>query len=138
MNQPLGFGLTRPFRRDQRDFAAAGGEQLIRSAVGQILGTIGASEFIQGEVPWRTDFGSSLHVLQLQRNGPVLRELARVYVIDALKRWEPRVVATSVESTSEWYDGVGIREIRLRYDVTPTNGTGTNVIVSGMAATVLA
>jgi hypothetical protein len=37
MKEFLGFGLTRPFQRDLRsDFAAAGGEQLIRSAVGQI------------------------------------------------------------------------------------------------------
>jgi hypothetical protein len=40
----LGFGLLRPFQRDLRsDFAAAGGERLIRSAVGQILGTMGST-----------------------------------------------------------------------------------------------
>ena len=39
-NEFLGFGLLRPFRRDRKaDFAAAGGEALLRSAVGQILGT---------------------------------------------------------------------------------------------------
>jgi hypothetical protein len=41
----LGFGLLQPFQRDGRaDWVAAGGEPLIRSAVGQILGTIGASD----------------------------------------------------------------------------------------------
>jgi uncharacterized protein len=93
MQEFLGFGLLRPFRRDQKaDFAAAGGGALIRSAVGQILGTVGSSDFTQGELPWRTEFGSLLHLLRHQKNDRVLQELARVYVVDALKRWEPRVV----------------------------------------------
>jgi len=47
----LGFGLVRPFQRDGRaDFAAAGGEQLVRSAVGQVLGTVGAFELTLGEM----------------------------------------------------------------------------------------
>ena len=96
---PLSFGLLRPFRRDQKaDFAASGAEQVIRSAVGQILGTVGSSDFTQGELPWRTEFGSLLHLLRHQKNDRVLQELARVYVVDALKRWEPRVVVTAVRA----------------------------------------
>ena len=96
MQEFLGFGLLRPFRRDQKtDFAAGGGEAVVRSAVGQILGTIGSSDFTQGELPWRTEFGSLLHLLRHQKNDRILEELARVYVVDALKRWEPRVVVTS-------------------------------------------
>lgn len=53
----LGFGPISPFRRDKKsDFAAAGGETLIRSAVQQVLGTACASDFTQGEIPWRTDY----------------------------------------------------------------------------------
>ena len=45
-HSPFGFGLLRPFQRDRRsDFAAAGGERVVRSAVGQVLGTIGSSDF---------------------------------------------------------------------------------------------
>lgn len=98
----LGFGLLRPFRRDLKaDFAADGGEKVIRSAVGQILGTMAGSDFTQGEVPWRTEFGSLLHLLRHQKNDAVLQELARVYVVDALKRCEPRVIVTSVQATRE-------------------------------------
>jgi len=133
----LGFGLTHPFQRDLRsDFAAAGGEQLIRSAVGQILGTVGSSDYTQGEVPWRTDFGSLLHVLRHQRNHHVLQELARVYVVDALKRWEPRVVVTSVTGTRERREGENVLAIRIRYDVISTNTPGNNVILSGLDQTV--
>ncbi len=129
----LGFGLLRPFRRDLKaDFAADGGERLIRSAVGQILGTMAGSDFTQGELPWRTEFGSLLHLLKHQRNDVVLQELARVYVVDALKRWEPRVVVTSVKVTRERQDGENVLAIRLRYNVISTNVPGNNVIVSGV------
>jgi len=114
----LGFGLLRPFRRDLKaDFAADGGERLVRSAVGQILGTMASSDFTQGELPWRTEFGSLLHLLRHRRNDAVLQELARVYVVDALKRWEPRVVVTSVQMTRELQDGQNVLAIRLRYNL---------------------
>src|SRR5262245_53865913 len=125
----LGFGLIRPFQRDGRaDFLAAGGEPVIRSAVGQILGTVGASEVTQGELPWRTGFGSLLHRLRHQKNDSVLQELARVYVVDALKRWEPRVVVTAVRVQREQHDGENVLAIRIRYDVISTNMPSNNVI----------
>jgi phage baseplate assembly protein W len=131
----LGFGLVRPFQRDARDFAAAGGEQLVRAAVGQVLGTVGASENTPGELPW-TEFGSLLHRLRHQKNDSVLQELARVYVVDALKRWEPRVVVTDVRVHREQHDGENVLFIRLRYDVISSNTAGNNVILSGIDQTV--
>ena len=134
----LGFGLLRPFRRDQKaDFAASGAEQVIRSAVGQILGTVGSSDFTQGELPWRTEFGSLLHLLRHQKNDRVLQELARVYVVDALKRWEPRVVVTAVQVAREQQDGENVLAIRLRYNVISTNVPGNNVILPGIEQTVM-
>jgi len=45
-NEFLGFGILRLLRRDKKnDRAADGGEALVRSAVGQILGTMAASDF---------------------------------------------------------------------------------------------
>jgi hypothetical protein len=129
----LGVGLIRPFRRDGRaDFLAAGGELVIRSAVGQILGTVGASERTQGEIPWRTDFGSLLYRLRHQKNDSVLQELARVYVVDALKRWEPRIIVTAVTVQREQHDGENVLAIRIRYDVISTNTPGNNVIFTGI------
>ena len=133
----LGFGLLRPFQRDARGFAAAAGEQLVRSAVGQVLGTIGSSEITPGEVPWRTDFGSLLHRLRHQRNDSVLQELGRVYVVDALKRWEPRVIVTDVRIHREQHDGENVLAVRLRYDVISSNTAGNNVIFSGVEQTVV-
>lgn len=136
-NEFLGFGLLRPFRRDRKaDFAAAGGEALVRSAVGQILGTMASSDFTQGELPWRTEFGSLLHLLRHQKNDAVLQELARVHVADALKRWEPRVQLTSVQVTRERDRGANVLAIRLRYNIITANTPGNNVILAGVEQTV--
>jgi phage baseplate assembly protein W len=133
----LGFGLLRPFRRDLKaDFAADGGEAVIKSAVGQILGTMGASDFTQGELPWRTEFGSLLHLLRHQKNDGVLQELSRVYVVDALKRWEPRVLVTSVQVSRERQDGADVLAIYLSYDLISANTPGNNVILPGIEQTV--
>ena len=131
-------GLIRPFQRDGRsDIAAATGEQLIRSAIGQILGTIGASDTTPGELPWRTEFGSLLYRLRHQRNDAVLQELARVYVVDALKRWEPRIVVTAVEIRRERQGGENVLAIRLRYDVVSTTTPATSVALSGIEQTAI-
>lgn len=111
-------GLLRPFRRDRKaDFAAGSGEALIRAAVGQILGTMAASEFTPGELPWRTEFGSGLHVLRHRKNDALLQELARIHVVDALMRWEPRVRVTSVQIMRERDRGENVLAIRLRYRI---------------------
>ena len=125
-------GLLRPFRRDRKaDFAAGSGEALIRAAVGQILGTMAASEFTPGELPWRTEFGSGLHLLRHQRNDALLQEFARIHVVDALKRWEPRIRVTSVQITRERDRGENVLAIRLRYDVLSTRIAASTTVWVG-------
>ncbi|HET9621798.1 MAG TPA: GPW/gp25 family protein [Kofleriaceae bacterium] len=137
MQDFLGFGLTRPFRRDLRsDFVAAGDEDAIRSAVGQILGTIGASDRTPGELPWRPELGSQLYLLRHQKNDAVLAELARVYVVDALQRWEPRVIVTAVAVTREAQSGTDVLAVHVRYDVISANTPGNNVVLSGLEQSV--
>lgn len=132
----LGRGLIAPFRRDKkRDFASAGGEELVRSAVMQVLGTVGASDFTQGELPWRTEFGSLLNLLRHKRNDIVLRELARVYVRDAIRKWEPRVVVTGMDIQRLDPDGNKL-SIRLRYHVIQRNVPGNRVLLGPLEQTV--
>lgn len=131
-NAFLGFGLLRPFRRDGKsDFAHDDGIALVRACVGQLLGTRCSSEYTQGEIPWRTEFGSLLYLLRHQQNNAVLGELARVYIADALKRWEPRVVLRSVVATRESTpDGQGnVLALRIRYDVIQANVAGNQVLI---------
>ncbi len=126
----------RPFRRDRKqDFAADAGEAVVNSAVGQILGTMAASNFTQGELPWNTAFGSLLHLLRHQKNDLVLQELARVHVVDALKRWEPRVQVTSVQVTRERDRGENVLALRIRYNIISANVPGNKVILAGIEQT---
>jgi phage baseplate assembly protein W len=133
----LGRGLSIPFRRDrQRDFAAASGEALVRSAVAQVLGTVGASDFTQGELPWRTEFGSLLHLLRHQKNDVALREMAKVYVQDALRRWEPRIMVTRLDA-ERLDDSQGSKLVlRLRYNVIQRNVPGNQVLLEGIEQTI--
>jgi phage baseplate assembly protein W len=133
----LGFGLLPPLWRDRKnDFASAGGEALVRASVQQVLGTVGASDFTQGELPWRTELGSLLFLLRHQKNDVAVQELAKVYVADALRRWEPRVVVTSLRA-KRLEDGEDNKiVIRLRYNVIQRNVPGNNVILEGIEQTV--
>lgn len=100
----LGFGLTHPLVRDQKnDFATAGGEENVRAALSQILGTVAESAKTQGELDWRTDFGSKLALVK-HRKGTLAKELGRAYVLEAVRRWEPRIVITQVTPV---FDSIG-------------------------------
>lgn len=112
--------LLIPFRRDKkRDFAVGSREALLASKVRQALLTEGATARSSGELPWRTNFGAGLALLRHQRNDAALKELARVYVRDALKRWVPsaQLVSLAVEQ-----DGAVLTlRVRVREkDVTAT------------------
>lgn len=124
----LGRGIIRPFRRDQKnDFANAEGLPLVSSCVGQVLGTRGGSDFSQGEVPWDTERGSALHLLRHQKNDVALREMARIYVAEALRRQEPRVLLkdVNIEKTSEGEETILL--IELVYDVVKNYMPGSQV-----------
>jgi len=89
---PLGAGILRPLHRTERgDFLNGSGAEEVLSCVGQVLGTV------RGTLPWRPDFGSDLNRLRHQHNDPTLAEVARVYVDEALRKWEPRAELVSVE-----------------------------------------
>src|ERR1700759_2191501 len=90
-------GLLTPLRRDQkRDFASGSGPELLRSKVIQALATEGETPRSTGELPWRTAFGSGLHLLRHQRNDEGLSALAQIYIRDALQGWVPEVEIVAV------------------------------------------
>jgi hypothetical protein len=92
----LGKGLKYPFRFQ----SVSGGTQVsaatsrehdhIRESILQILGTR------PGERLMNPEFGSRLNDLVFEQNDEVLKGLIRHHVIDAIKRWEKRVVITGV------------------------------------------
>ncbi len=132
----LGRGVVRPFRRDDKnDFANAEGLALVQSCVGQIIAMRGSTVFLQGELEWDPDRGSLLHLLRHQKNTLVLQELARTYITDALRLWEPRVIVKRVLTSRD--KGANGEEtvltIRLRYDVIATNVPGNAVLFADVS-----
>lgn len=122
-------GILFPFRRDEKnDFASATGPDVIRANVIQILTTKCAGRKNKGELPWRTNFGCLVYVLRHSNDREVNRAMARVYVVDALTLWEPRVQVTDVGLDvykTAWY-------LRVYYDIVE----GGAVILSGESADV--
>lgn len=117
--------LLTPFRRDKkRDFASGSGADLLASKVLEALMTEGATPRSSGELPWRTAFGSGLHLLRHQRNDDALAALARVNVRDTLKRWVPE---------AELVDATAVRDgAALRQGAVPRGGPAAPVSGAGL------
>ncbi len=102
----LGKGLRFPFGFAKR----SGGAQVstvtstdhahIHESILQILGTRPGERFMNPE------FGSHVKDLVFEPNDRVLRGLLRHYIVDAIERWEKRIVITDVsfDDSSEAID----------------------------------
>lgn len=85
------------FRRAVHDVAAVEDDALVRAQVEQVLATECNPDGTGGELPWRTSFGSPLHLLRHRNASDVTRELARVWIRDAITKWVPRAKVTAIE-----------------------------------------
>ena len=107
--------IAHPFQRDgQRDFAAAAGRRLLLDKVKQVLLTWGPNHLAPGEMPWRTDFGSALHLLPHTLWDDTTAEIARTYVLQALSLWVPEVQIQDVRSRS--VDGRVTLEVDIAHE----------------------
>jgi phage baseplate assembly protein W len=89
--EPFGIGVIRPLRRNPKGrFTMGGGQPLIASQVGQVLG------MNPGECRWRPSMGANLTNLRQRLNTAALADLARVSVESAIRRWVPRAAITDV------------------------------------------
>ena len=94
----MNLGILTPFRRDRKnDFASGTGDELFKSQVIQVLMVEADTPKSSGELPWRTSFGSAVHLARHHRNDAVISELVRVYARDVLKRWFPDVTVTRLD-----------------------------------------
>jgi phage baseplate assembly protein W len=123
----LGRGAQHPFR-----FSPAGGVSVsegagpehahIHESIWQILSTRPGERFFLPE------FGSRLPELLFQQNNVVFRALARQFIVDAIRRWERRVVIESVEfSEDPSVADRNIALIKLTYRIIRTQVRGNLV-----------
>lgn len=119
-----GLGLLRPFRFDRKaDFASGSGPELINAALGQLIGTICQSATSRGELPWRTQFGSQVPLLRFANNDPILRDLVRVRVQEAVERWEPRVLITDISTVPSTDPNAVVARIHWKLRQTQSNAS---------------
>jgi len=85
------------FRRAAQDPATVEDDALVRAQVEQVLATECNPDGTGGELPWRTSFGTPLHLLRHRNASDATRELARVWIRDAIARWVPRAKVTAIE-----------------------------------------
>lgn len=127
----VGRGVIRPFRRNgEGDFVNSNDLALIRSEVEQTLGTIASSASTQGEIPWRPEFGSLLYRLRFSNLDETTAELARVYVGEAIERWNTRVQVKKITITAAPQDTT--LTIIIRYDILSSQ-SGSPIAVNEQA-----
>lgn len=120
----LGTGIMRPFRRDEKnDFAVGAGVDLVKSRIGQIIGTKANSATTPGELPWRSDFGSRVHLVRHRNNNVVSDDLATLYVREAVAKWEPFVSSTSA-TVSRTFDQRA-KEVLVKFNIVDAGGRVT-------------
>ena len=123
-HETLGRGASFPFRFGGSGGVASSdagppGHAKIEESIRHILSTRPGERFFLPE------FGSRLHELAFQQNGAVLRALARKYVVDAVKRWEPRVKVVEVGFSEDPAEADRNRfVIRIAYEVAGSRAQG--------------
>lgn len=116
----LGHGIPRPFRRDGKgDYVNVSSVPLVEAAIGQVVATQAQSGKNHGELPWRPEFGSRVHLLRHAPNNAALDPIADTYVAMAIERWEKRVIVNEVRvGRTETSDGgLNTMELHINYSI---------------------
>ena len=109
----LGQGIAYPLRVNSRGgIAVARHEEKVRQSMRVILGTQ------RGERLMRPNFGANLKSLVFAPNNAATANLARFYVEEALRTWEPRILVDEVHVQNDNQGGQLLIEIRYRIKAT--------------------
>lgn len=117
-------GIVTPFRRGASDFATGEGAALINSEIRQVLGTRCSSSTTQGELPWRTDFGSLVEHARHRNNDAVLEALLTQWAVDAVARWmtHVRITRTLLEKRKDPAGNETILSLRVWWEAVARGG----------------
>lgn len=112
-------GILAPFRRDlKNDFAHGSGTTVIANNIREILLAQAAEEDAAGDVAWDGTLGSRLHLIVHRAGTPGLDEIARHFVVDAVRRQEPRARITRVRLSRK----KNVTTIGIKFVPTDRNG----------------
>ncbi len=114
----LGQGLAFPLQVDpQGGIALARGDHDIAQAIRVILGTV------PGERVMRPEFGCRIHELIFAPNNAATEGLMKLYVEEALERWEPRIDVQDVMISTPDHDDQehqGAMMVEIKYRIKDT------------------
>lgn len=135
----VGRGINAPFRRGAADIVTVSEIELIRGNLRQILGTRAGTPFSTGELPWRPEFGSKVHFLLHKPNTALTEAMARFYTVEAISRWEPRVIVRGVTMSKQKTQATGPREtpvllLNLLWAIRTTSRS-ESIVADGLADT---
>ena len=124
----LGKGLGFPLGFERRSggarvsSATTTEHEHIHESIIQILGTSPGERFM------RPEFGSRLRSLVFEANDEVLKGLIRHHIVEAIKRWDKRVIVTAVtfDQSPEEIDR-HVLPVRISYRVIQTQVEGNLV-----------
>lgn len=117
----LGKGLAFPLQTNSRGGTQQAGQQeKIRQSILMILGTQ------HGERVMRPAFGANLQRLVFAPNNLATANLARFYVEEALRAWEPRIEVEEVAAAPNKNETARL-DIEVRYRIKATNESGNLV-----------
>ena len=109
----LGTGVAFPFNFNKYgEVSKSCYEKSIEESIKIILSTK------LGERVMRPEFGCRIHELMFSPNTPDTHNLAIYYVIEALKKWENRILITEVTVSKTSETGI---DINISYQIRDTN-----------------
>ena len=131
----LGYCLTAPLTWTGRgDFAAAGGVDLVRTVIRAIIGTRCSNPGgdSPGELAWRPTAGSLVDQLRHENvDDPATHALARIYVAEAVQRWDSRIVVKRAGCVRFEVPGLGSGlKTSVVYDVKASGARGAATLVT--------
>ena len=117
----IGYGLKYPdcFNSPSGSTQINGGLERINQSIYLILSTKVGTRFFLPE------FGSMLHELVFEPNDVLFRDLARLYVLQALHNWEPRI--NNIEVDVKIIEKENTVPISIRYNLINTNVVGNYI-----------
>jgi phage baseplate assembly protein W len=119
-NDFYGRGISYPLRLSTKaGFAESANQDKIRESIYMILGTQ------YGERVMRPLFGCNLKSLVFAPNNSSTAALAKHYVQDGLKQWEPRIDVTDLTVTND--NAHGVLLIEIRYSIKATLQTASMI-----------